>query len=168
MKSAELLQNIKFTGYRPEVATEIIPILARYFIVKWGRDDEFRQRLAQEVEAYLTELDNPLNGVICAWADSKLAGIIAVDGSLHDVQGGWIRWFIVADEYRNSGIGGALFEKAMEYCYSRCFTDVFMSTYKDKDPAMPLYEKYGFVIHKEEDFSTHFTGITKLWLKKSL
>lgn len=168
MPQRDLLQNIQITGYRPEVATQIIPILARYFLSQWGNDSEFKRRLAAEVQAYLIEMDNPVNSSICAWMDGKLAGVISIDGSCGVVQGGWIRWFIVTDEFRHAGLGGFLFEKAAEYCKKRGFTDVFVSTYKGKDPAVGLYEKNGFLLHREEDFSTSLTKITKQWFIKTL
>jgi GNAT superfamily N-acetyltransferase len=161
-----LSERIRVTGYRPEVAVQIISMMAHYFLNVWGNDIEFRKRLTNEIQEFLVELDNPRNGVVCAWDETTLIGAVAIDALKAETEGARIRWFIVDDKYKGQGYGRFLFERALDYCQQRGFDRVTLCTFKEKDAAIALYKQCGFTAFKEQDVSTSQTKITELWFEK--
>jgi GNAT superfamily N-acetyltransferase len=160
--------QILFTGFQPEAAIQVIPILANFFLRQYAGDDEFRDRLTKEVETYLVELDNPRNGAVCAWIDKKLAGAVFIDASMMETHGAWIRWFVVDEKLRRHGLGQMLFEKALEHCRTRGFSRITIRTFKGVDPAVELYQRLGFTLFQERDFSTGKNQITEQWFEKKV
>jgi GNAT superfamily N-acetyltransferase len=160
------LGQILFTGFQPEAAIQVIPILANFFLRQYAGDEEFRDRLTKEVETYLVELDNPRNGAVCAWVDKKLAGAVFIDAAMLETHGAWIRWFVVDEKFRGQGLGQVLFEKALEHCRERAWPRITIRTFKSVDPAVELYQRMGFRLFQERDFSTGKSQITEQWFEK--
>ncbi len=53
-----------------------------------------------------------------------------------------MRWFILDDSCRGSGIGRRLLSEAMAFCDSRQFSAVQLWTFKGLDAARKLYESF--------------------------
>lgn len=167
-RQTALAREIRITGYRPELAVQLISWIARYFLAQWGDDAKIRARVTEEVQQFLTELDNPRNGVICAWDEENFVGAVAIDAVNVEADSARIRWFIVDDQYRGMGYGRFLFEKALEYCQTAGFDKIILQTFKGVDPAIPLYFQTGFILVKEKDVSTDSTKMVELYFEKLL
>ncbi len=156
------------TGYRPEVAVQIISMLAEYFTKEWGSDVEFRRHLVDEVQRFLMQLDHPLNDMVCAWDGETLVGAAAIDAVNQKGRTARIRWFIVDEQYRGQGYGRFLFERAIDLCRTRGHDHVVIATLKDHDPAVTLYKQLGFTLFDEIDLSTGSSQIVQQWYERSL
>ncbi|MCS5948435.1 GNAT family N-acetyltransferase [Klebsiella pneumoniae subsp. pneumoniae] len=60
-----------------------------------------------------------------------------------------MRWFILDDSCRGSGIGRRLLSEAMASRDSRQFSAVQLWTFKGLDAARKLYESFGFTLIRE-------------------
>ena len=159
------LKKVLFTGYRPEAAIQVIPMLANFFLKGFARDEKFRHHIIEELRAYLVDQDNPRNGAVCAWLENKLIGAVFIDASTAETQGARIRWFVVDENYRGKGIGRQLFERAIDYCKTHELDRIILKTYKG-DPLTPFYERLGFAVFDERGFDTGRSQIVEQWFQK--
>lgn len=60
-----------------------------------------------------------------------------------------MRWFILDDSCRGTGIGRRLLSEAMAFCDSHQFSAVQLWTFKGLDAARKLYESFGFTLIRE-------------------
>lgn len=161
-------EDLRITGYRPELMMQIVGWMAQFFLQQWGSDTEIRQRFVTEVQNFLVELDNPRNAVLCGWIDETLIGTVAIDGQRPETEGARIRWFIVDERYRGQGYGRLLFERAIEYCQTAGYDRITLCTYKGIDPALALYGALGFTLVEEKNVSTATTQMVEQYFEKSL
>jgi len=73
----------------------------------------------------------------------ELLGSYLGDGLAH------LRWFIIGDEIRGGGVGGALLARALDFCDEHGYRETRLWTVKGLDAARRLYEKNGFVLADE-------------------
>ena len=55
-----------------------------------------------------------------------------------------MRWFIVAPEFQNAGIGNKLISEAVEFCKKKKYPKVFLWTFEGLNAARRLYEQKKF------------------------
>ena len=80
-----------------------------------------------------------------AFFEGKVASGVADLGQ----QEAHLRWFILDDSCRGTGIGRRLLSEAMAFCDSRQFSAVQLWTFKGLDAARKLYESFGFTLIRE-------------------
>ena len=74
---------------------------------------------------------------------------VAIDGD--DETGiAHLRWFIVDDSLRGSGVGRQLMSRAMRFVDER-FSETYLWTFKGLDAARHLYESFGFQLTSESE-----------------
>ncbi len=83
------------------------------------------------------------------WREGKIVGSVAIDGEDLGQQQAHLRWFILDDSCRGTGIGRRLLSEAMAFCDSRQFSAVQLWTFKGLDAARKLYESFGFTLTRE-------------------
>ena len=76
---------------------------------------------------------------------------IAIDGQFADTDGARLRWFIVAPEFQNAGLGKELISQAVEFCREKKFPKVFLWTFAGLDAARRLYERENFRLSEAHD-----------------
>ncbi|MCS6067743.1 GNAT family N-acetyltransferase [Klebsiella variicola subsp. variicola] len=81
--------------------------------------------------------------------EGKIVGSLAIDGEDLGQQEAHLRWFILDDTCRGTGIGRRLISEAMAFCDSRQFSAVQLWTFKGLDAARKLYESFGFTLTRE-------------------
>lgn len=74
--------------------------------------------------------------------DGQIVGTIGVQH--HDQGTGEIRRLRVHPGWRRRGIGAALVETALRFCRDRNYLKVTLDTFVERDPAVRLFEKFGF------------------------
>jgi ribosomal protein S18 acetylase RimI-like enzyme len=82
--------------------------------------------------------------------DGRIEGSITIDGSSDPGSHAHLRWFIVSERLQGQGAGKRLLQQAMDFCRSRQYEHVYLDTFKGLDSAHHLYEKYGFILTREE------------------
>jgi ribosomal protein S18 acetylase RimI-like enzyme len=75
--------------------------------------------------------------------EGQIVGMIGVQQ--HDKQSGRIRRLRVSIDQRRRGIGSALVEAALDFCRRRHYLKVTLDTFLDREPAVRLFEKFGFI-----------------------
>lgn len=75
-------------------------------------------------------------------AGEQIVGTIGVQH--HDEGTGEIRRLRVHPAWRRRGIGAALVETAIRFCRERNYLKVTLDTFMEREPAVRLFEKFGF------------------------
>jgi putative acetyltransferase len=71
--------------------------------------------------------------------------IVGMIGVQHHEEGvGEIRRLRVRSDMRRRGIGTRLVETALKFCADNQYLKVTLDTFMDREPAMKLFEKFGF------------------------
>ncbi len=109
----------------------------------------FEGKVASGVAEFATRLSSPANQIWLAIREGKIVGSLAIDGEDLGQQEAHLRWFILDDSCRGTGIGRRLLSEAMAFCDSRQFSAVQLWTFKGLDAARKLYESFGFTLIRE-------------------
>ena len=72
--------------------------------------------------------------------DGRVEGSITIDGIHAEDAGAHLRWFIVSDALRGTGVGRQLMDAAIACCHDRSYTRVYLWTFEGLDAARHLYE----------------------------
>lgn len=131
-------------GYQPGAIGRIVELHARYYSELAGFGLAFESRVARELCEFCERYDDERDGLWLVLLDGDIEGAIAVDGSRAGQEGAHLRWFIVSDRLRGTGVGTELLEAAMEFCRARHYERVHLWTFEGLDAARHLYEKFGF------------------------
>lgn len=139
---------MEFGGYRPGCVAEIVGLHARYYARAWSFGLPFEAKVAAELGAFLGRMQAGEDLFLTAYDGDDLAGSITVDASGGGSAGAHLRWYIVSDRARGSGLGGLLMDRAMRFCDERGLP-VWLTTFAGLDAARRLYERHGFVLAGE-------------------
>ncbi len=149
-------------GYRPGVIADIVALHMDYYAREWEFGAAFETKVAGELAQFLARCDTDRDLFLCARGDDgELAGTITLDGA--DAQppgeGAHLRWFMVGDTARGTGLGRHLLECAMAHCRDRQFASVYLTTFAGLDAARHLYEAVGFELVAESDDDQWQSGV---------
>jgi GNAT superfamily N-acetyltransferase len=137
-------------GYLPGAIGRIAELHATYYHRNVGFGVYFESRVARELARFCESYAEERDGLWLALADASVEGSIAIDGSHADVDGAHLRWFIASDKVRGTGVGNALLAAALDFCRSRRYDRIHLSTFEGLSAARHLYEKFGFRLTHEE------------------
>ena len=137
-------------GYQPGCIGDIASLHARFYSEHWGFGAFFEKKVATELAEFAGAL--PAKGKalwLCVDNGRTLASLAidadAVSGIAH------LRWFIVDDALRGSGIGRQLMTLAMQFVDDQQFDETYLWTFKGLDSARHLYESFGFALTSESE-----------------
>ena len=82
--------------------------------------------------------------------NDRIVGSIAIDGQDLGNNQAHLRWFILDDGCRGSGIGRQLVAQALAFCDLRGFDATQLWTFQGLDAARKLYESFGFALVWED------------------
>lgn len=137
------------TGYFPGIIGRAAQMHADYYseLVSFG--EVFESAVAGGLSEFVLRLNNPVNEIWSVHSIGRILGSISIDGE--DLGGGkgHLRWFILEDEIRGSGMGKKLMDQAVEFCDQSGFKETHLWTFKGLDAARSLYERYGFILVEE-------------------
>ncbi len=131
-------------GYLPGALGSITSLHAGFYHRHAGFDLQFESKVARELAEFLERYDSARDRLWLVVADGCIEGSIAIDGIHADEQGAHLRWFILSERLRGSGIGNTLMANAIEFCCSRHYPSAFLWTFEGLHAARHLYEKHGF------------------------
>ncbi len=153
------LQDYTFDGYRPGALAGVVALHIGYYAREWGFGRPFETKVAGELAEFLGRVDTSRDLFLTAWRGEVLAGSISIDATGGGAMGAHLRWFIVSDDARGSGLGGALMGRAMDFCRAQGLDRVWLTTFAGLDAARRLYEKHGFVLAEESDADQWSGGV---------
>ncbi|WP_369978471.1 helix-turn-helix domain-containing GNAT family N-acetyltransferase [Xanthomonas bundabergensis] len=136
-------------GYRPGAIGRIAEMHATFYARHAGFGQFFEARVAAGVAEFTARLERPGNGLWLALQAQRIVGAIAIDGE--DLGNGeaHLRWFVVDDGLRGSGIGRQLLQQALHFCDAQGFGATRLWTFAGLDAARRLYEAHGFALAQQ-------------------
>ncbi len=83
--------------------------------------------------------------------DGRIVGSISIFG--RGINEGQLRWFCVTPEMQYKGIGTKMLRKALDFCESNGYENIYLWTIDILKPAIHLYDKFGFrsVVRRENN-----------------
>lgn len=133
-------------GYRPGILAEVVGAHIAYYAPAWGFGLPFEIKVASEMAALLGRYD-PARDLILSATDGSgaFAGSITIDGEYgHGTVGAHLRWFIVTEKARGTGLGRQLLERATGFADACGYRMTYLTTFPGLDAARHLYEATGF------------------------
>lgn len=109
----------------------------------------FERKVAAGLVDFSDRLDKPCNQIWLAMVNDRVVGSVAIDGEDLGNNEAHLRWFILDDGCRGSGVGRKLIAEAMKFCDEQKFTSVQLWTFNKLKAARRLYESFGFELSKE-------------------
>lgn len=149
------------TGYRPGVVGRITEMHAAFYSRYSGFGQFFESRVASGLAEFVGRLDQPCNQIWLAIMNDRIVGSIAIDGQDMGDNQAHLRWFILDDGCRGSGVGRRLLAEAVAFSDRQGFDIIELSTFKGLDAARQLYESAGFVLSLEEQGSQWGSVVTE-------
>ncbi len=129
-------------GYSPGCVGRIVELHGRYYAEHQGFGSYFERKVARELGEFCSRYEAGCDGLWVARRDGVVEGAIAIDG--RDADCARLRWFIVSDALRGTGVGTRLIQAAIEFCRAGRFPEVRLATFSTLKAARHLYEKLGF------------------------
>lgn len=136
-------------GYQPGCIGDIASLHARFYSEHWGFGAFFEQKVATALAEFAGAL--PADGkALWLYAEKgRSLASLAIDGN--DETGiAHLRWFIMDDSLRGSGVGRQMMSHAMSFVDER-FSETYLWTFKGLDAARHLYESFGFQLTGESE-----------------
>lgn len=144
------MENINIEpGYRPGVIGHCVAMHAHYYARTVGFGHFFEAKVAAGLSEFVGRLDKPINEVWMAIEGHRIVGTIAIDGEDLGSNAAHLRWFIVDDGLRGSGVGRRLLSEAISFCDRQGFSEVQLWTFQGLDAAQKLYEAFEFQLAEE-------------------
>ncbi|TCL49437.1 MarR family transcriptional regulator with acetyltransferase activity [Raoultella planticola] len=137
------------SGYRPGMIGRIAQMHGEYYARHHGFGHFFEGKVASGLAEFSARLDAECNHIWLAVLEGNIVGSVAIDGEDLGNNEAHLRWFILDDRCRGSGVGRRLLAEAMVFCDRRAFSAVQLWTFSGLHAARTLYESFGFTLHKE-------------------
>lgn len=137
------------TGYQPGMIGRITEMHGSYYAREHQFGAFFEAKVAAGLAEFSSRLDKPDNQIWLATLDDRVVGAVAIDGEDLGNNDAHLRWFILDDGCRGSGVGRKLMAAAMAFCDARAFAAVHLWTFNKLTAARKLYESFGFVLSSE-------------------
>ncbi|MBA5776346.1 MarR family transcriptional regulator [Stappia sp. F7233] len=137
------------TGFKPGLIGRIAEMHGTYYNRHYGFGPVFEAKVAAGVAEFAPRLTNSCNEIWHIESYGRIAGSLAVDGE--DLGGGraHLRWFILEDGLRGTGLGNELVKRAVAFCDACGFGETHLWTFSGLDAARRLYERHGFRLTEE-------------------
>ncbi|WP_296229118.1 helix-turn-helix domain-containing GNAT family N-acetyltransferase [Ralstonia sp. UBA689] len=136
-------------GYVPGCIGDIASLHGRFYAQHWGFGVFFERRVATELAAFAESLPDSNKALWLCVENGRCLASLAIDGHA-DNRLAHLRWFIVDDALRGTGIGRELMSRAMRFVDAR-FDETYLDTFKGLDAARHLYESFGFTLTREQE-----------------
>lgn len=142
---------IEFDGYRPGALGGVLGLHMDYYAREWDFGLAFEAKVASELSEYLARMDPDRDLFLTAWRGDRLVGSVSMDVSGGGAEGAHLRWFVVSDRERGSGLGKELMARAIDHADRVASGAVWLTTFAGLTAARALYERYGFELQSESD-----------------
>ena len=137
------------TGYRPGIVGRIAEMHAAFYSAHSGFGQFFESQVATGVAEFAGRLNEPCNRIWAATLNDRIVGSLAIDGQDLGDNKAHLRWVILDDGCRGSGVGRQLMADAMMFCDIRGFSEIHLWTFKGLNAARKLYESFDFELVEE-------------------
>ncbi|AEI79548.1 transcriptional regulator MarR family [Cupriavidus necator N-1] len=146
-------------GYQPGCIGDVASLHARFYSEHWGFGAFFEKKVATELAEFIGKMPADDKALWLYAENGRSLASLAIDGD--DEQGiAHLRWFIVDDTLRGSGVGRQLMSHAMKFVDER-YRETYLWTFKGLDAARHLYESFGFQLVDESEGTQWGTRVTE-------
>lgn len=144
MNTSSLSNVAIIRGQVPGCIGRVAELHGAYYHAHWQFGPQFEARVTGDIAEFMGRYDEQRDGLWTASTAGRVECSIAIDAIHADTEGAHLRWFIVSDVLRGSGVGGRLLDTAIEHCRIMGYPKVYLWTFEGLDAARHLYEKAGF------------------------
>lgn len=137
------------TGYSVNLLARCIEMQTAFYARVHGFGQAFETAVARGLAEFSPRMDRPRNRFWRAVQDGRIVGTIAIDGEDLGQGVAHLRWFMVDDAARGSGVGKKLLSAALDFCDRQRFKQIHLWTFRGLDAARHLYEAHGFTLAEE-------------------
>jgi GNAT superfamily N-acetyltransferase len=148
-------------GYVPGSVGRVVELHGRYYHTHWGFGAFFETKVAKDLAEFITRYDETRDGFWVGLGLEDVEGAIAIDGLKAGSEGVHLRWFIVSDALRGSGLGRKLIEAALRFCREKAHEKVYLWTFDGLHAARHLYEAMGFKLVEQHSGRQWGTEVTE-------
>ncbi|MCG8569002.1 MAG: helix-turn-helix domain-containing GNAT family N-acetyltransferase [Spirochaetes bacterium] len=144
----EQQKGYTFRSYRPGDIGIIISKHAVLYATEYGFDHTFEGFVAETFVDFSKNYDPDKEHFWIVESSTKTVGSIAiVHRDRHTAQ---LRWFFLDPQARGQGLGSKMMSLAMDFCKTKGYEKVYLSTVSQLKAARYLYKKYGFSLVEEK------------------
>jgi len=136
-------------GYQPGCIGDVASLHARFYAQHAGFGVFFERKVATELAEFVESLPDQNKALWLFVENGRCLASLAIDGDAR-TRVAHLRWFIVDDLLRGSGIGRQLIARAMAFVDTH-FDDTYLWTFKGLEAARHLYESAGFQLTDEAE-----------------
>ncbi|WP_240430426.1 bifunctional helix-turn-helix transcriptional regulator/GNAT family N-acetyltransferase [Serratia marcescens] len=137
------------SGYHAGMIGRITEMHGGYYAREHNFGNFFEAKVAAGLADFSARLDKSCNQIWLAVVNERIVGSVAIDGEDLGNNEAHLRWFILDDGCRGSGLGRKLIAEAMKFCDEQKFSSVQLWTFNKLTAARRLYESFGFELSKE-------------------
>lgn len=137
------------SGYHPGMIGRITEMHGSFYAREHHFGSFFESKVAAGLAEFSGRLEKPCNQIWLAMLNGRIVGSVAIDGEDLGNNEAHLRWFILDDGCRGSGVGRKLIAEAMIFCGEKQFSAVQLWTFNKLTAARRLYESFGFTLSKE-------------------
>ena len=136
--------SVRLDHYRPGAIGDVVRLHGAYYAPAWGFGPRFEADVAAGLGAFVARMDPERDLFLTAWTGDRLAGSASLDATGFGDEGPRLRWFIVSDTARGTGVGRRLLSHTLAFADARGYSLVWLTTFAGLDAARHLYESHGF------------------------
>mgnify|MGYP004707533317 CR=1 FL=1 len=137
------------TGYHAGMLGRITEMHGSYYAREHNFGDFFEAKVATGLAEFSARLDKPCNQIWLAMVNERIVGSVAIDGEDLGNNEAHLRWFILDEGCRGSGLGRKLIEEAMKFCQEQQFSSVQLWSFNKRTAVRRLYKSFVFELSKE-------------------
>jgi len=146
-------------GYTTGLIASVTLLHATTYQQISGFGQAFEAKVASEMAEFTGRLSHPKNNIWYVRENDEIVGSISIDGQDLGSNIAHLRWFIVDERTRGSGLGRKLITTAIQFCDETGFSEIHLWTFKGLDAARKLYEDNGFELTDEKPGSQWGTRV---------
>lgn len=160
--AGQVRNNVKIvSGYHAGMIGRITEMHGSFYAREHQFGHFFEAKVAAGLADFTSRLEKPCNQIWLAMLNERIVGSVAIDGEDLGNNEAHLRWFILDDGCRGSGLGRKLISEAMRFCDEQKFTSVQLWTFNKLTAARRLYESFGFELSKEWEGDQWGSSITE-------
>lgn len=148
-------------GWQPGLIGWIAAEHGRYYQREWNFNATFEAIVAEGLGSFFQRYDPERDRTIWASKDGAFLASLTIDGSdpcLNSDQA-HLRWFIVSDAARGTGLGRRLMNEGAAFLKGAGYRRCYLTTFAGLDAARRLYEDYGYQLTEEAEDTTWGTPV---------
>jgi GNAT superfamily N-acetyltransferase len=153
--------------YSPGLIGTVSALFGKTIAASHGVDWTLDAMIAEQQCEFFRCFDNERDRVWIAFRNGFPGGALTIDGPRpeHGRDTARLRFFILDESLRGLGLGTAMLNAAMDYCRSRAYKRVFLTTLPGLNVALRLYEAHGFTTVAQSEDGFHGSGFVEMTME---